>query len=77
MSVKVGDKALSGEWEEISNKVFEITESLIMEFQGKSCNILDGEGNVLEQLSEGYAEREVDSGYRCYVMKAKIRFTKR
>ena len=50
MSVKTGDKALSEEGEEISAFAFEITEDMNMEFQGRSCNILDGEGKLVKKL---------------------------
>lgn len=79
MSTKLGDKALSGEWEEIGAKKFEITEDMTMEFQGKSCNIKDGEGSLVEKLGaeHGKVEREVLIGYRCYVMQAWVRFKKK
>ena len=43
-----GDKAFNREWEKISAKVFNIPEDMTMEFQGKSCNITDSEGNLVE-----------------------------
>lgn len=79
MSAKAGDKALSGEWEEIGARKFEITEDMTMTFEGISCNIQDGEGKWVEELGteDGQVAREVLAGYKCYVMKAKIKFEKR
>lgn len=78
MTDAVGEKALSGEWEKISNKCFEIREDMIMSFKGDSCNIVDGEGNLIPDgclgPDDGEAEREVKPGYRCYVMRAMVRF---
>jgi hypothetical protein len=50
MSAKVGDKAFNGEWEQIGAQYFDITEDMTMEFQGKSCNIADGAGSLVEKL---------------------------
>jgi len=79
MSAKAGDKALSGEWEEIGGHKFEITEDMTMTFEGRSCNIADGEGNLVEKLGteNGQVTREVLAGYKCYVMRAQIKFEKR
>ena len=79
MSVKRGEKALNGEWEKISALAFEISEDMTMEFQGKSCNIADSEGNLVENLGEGHGQvsREVLAGYRCYVMRAWVKFEKK
>jgi len=79
MSVKRGDKAFNGEWEKISVFVFEITEDKTMEFQGKSCNIIDSDGNLVEQLGEGNGQvsRQVLAGYRCYVMRAWVKFERK
>jgi len=79
MSAKAGDKALSGEWEEIGGHKFEITEEMTMTFEGRSCNILDGEEKVVDELGtkDGQVTREVLAGYRCYVMRARIKFEKR
>lgn len=76
---KVGDKALGGEWETISNYKFEITEEMTLSFEGRSCNILDSEGRLIEKLGEkdGLVERDVCSGYQCYVMKAKVKFERK
>lgn len=76
---KVGDKALNGEWEEIAAYRFEITEDMTMEFQGSSCNIVDGEGKLVEQLGskDGRVSREALTGYRCYVMRSWIKFEKK
>lgn len=77
MPTKTGDKALGGEWEDISAYKFEIQEDMKMIFEGRSCNIFDAEGNLIEQIGAGKANREVYSGYRCYVLRAKIKFEKR
>ncbi len=79
MSAKRGTKAFNGEWEKISALVFEITEDMTMEFQGKSCNIIDSDGNPVEQLGEGDGQvaRQVLAGYRCYVMRAWVRFERK
>jgi len=79
MPAKRGDKAFSGEWEKISAYAFEITEDMTMEFHGKSCNIMDSEENLVEQLGEehGQVSREVLAGYRCYVMRACVKFEKK
>jgi hypothetical protein len=73
---KRGTKAINGDWENIPNLVFEITEDMIMEFKGKSCNIIGSDGQTVEQLGEGdgEAKREVFAGYQCVVMKARVRF---
>ena len=64
MSAKAGDKALSGEWEEIGGHIFEITEDMTMTFEGRSCLIKDGEGKVVEALGteNGQVTREVLAG---------------
>lgn len=80
MSAKVGDLALSGEWEEIKTALkFEITESMTMEFEGTSCNIADDEGKLVDSLgtAHGRVTREVLYGYKCYVIKAWIKFEKK
>lgn len=80
MTDAVGEKALNGEWEKISNKCFEIKEDMIMTFEGRSCNITDGEGSLIPNGSLGPADgqtaREVKAGYRCYVMRALVKFEK-
>ncbi|KAF9733851.1 hypothetical protein PMIN01_08194 [Paraphaeosphaeria minitans] len=72
----VGKTALGGDWETISNYKFNITKDMIMLFQGRSCNIKDGGGALIEKLGEkdGLAERHVLPGYQCFVMKAKVKF---
>ena len=50
MAAKLWDKALSGKGEEIGAYAFVITEDMTMEFQGRSCYIIDGEGNLVEKL---------------------------
>ena len=71
MSVKVGDKALSRDWEKISAYRFKITEDMIIEFQGRLCNIQDSERNLVESLDIKYNRipREVLAGYRYFVIK--------
>ena len=39
MSAKAGDKALSGEWEEIRAYKFKIMEDITITFKGILCNI--------------------------------------
>jgi hypothetical protein len=79
MPAKRGDKAFNGEWEKISALVFEITEDMTMEFVGRSCNIMNSEGGIVEQLGEedGQVSREVLAGYRCVVMRARVRFQRK
>lgn len=76
---KVGDKALDGVWEKIAAYAFEIAQDMTMEFQGTSCNIVDGEGKLVEQLdtSHGLVKRDVLVGYRCYVIRSWIKFEKK
>jgi hypothetical protein len=76
---KVGVKALSGKWEKISAYAFEITEDMTMEFQGSSCNIANSDGNLVENLGaeHGRVTRETLAGYRCYVMRAWVKFEKK
>ncbi|KAF2788647.1 hypothetical protein K505DRAFT_285764 [Melanomma pulvis-pyrius CBS 109.77] len=76
---RVGDKALGGELETISNYKFNITENITMSFQGQSCNILNSGGNLVKKLEEedGFVERDVMPGYQCYVMKAKVKFDRK
>lgn len=81
MSDEVGRKALSGEWEWISNKCIEIKEEMVMEFKGRSCNITNNEGDPIPAgelgPNDGLAERDVLPGYRCYVMRAHVKFGKK
>lgn len=80
MAANHGEQALSGEWEEITAALkFEITEIMTMEFKGESCNIADTEGKLVENLgtAHGHVSRELLPGYKCYVVKAWVRFTKR
>jgi hypothetical protein len=77
----VGDKALKGESEWISNKCFEVEESMIMTFEGRSCNITDKEGNPIPNgklgPEHGETTREVLAGYRCYVIRAQVKFERK
>jgi len=70
------ERALEGETVEINGHSFEIKEDMTMTFEGRSCNIFDAEGNVVEQLGtkDGKVTREVRAGFRCNVMKGKIKF---
>ncbi|KAL4893560.1 hypothetical protein BDV59DRAFT_177610 [Aspergillus ambiguus] len=78
MSNEVGAKALSGEFEWISNHSFKIKEQATMIFEGGSCNISDAAGNLVEKLGKehGKVQRRVYKGYRCYVMSAWIKLEK-
>jgi hypothetical protein len=80
MSSDAGKKALAGDWVEIGAELFEITEDMLLSFEGRSCNIQDEEGNLVKQLGEkdGKVEDEsVLAGYRCFVMKAFVKFEKK
>lgn len=79
MPFEVGEKALKGEPEQIGAYMFEMKEDMIMTFEGRSCNIFDAKERVVEELGakDGEVTREVPAGYRCYVMKAKIKFEKK
>ncbi|EFE41075.1 hypothetical protein TRV_04204 [Trichophyton verrucosum HKI 0517] len=52
----VGAKALSGEWERISNRLLEMKEDMIMSFEGRPCNIVDTENNLVEHLKVSKSE---------------------
>lgn len=75
----VGDAASSGQWEQISAHKFEINEDMIMTFEGTSCNIQDSERRLVESLGsgDGRVTRDVLAGYRCYVIKASVKFEKK
>lgn len=77
----VGEKAIHGEWEYISNKCFEIEEDMVMKFEGRSCNIADRDGNLVPngELRSPDVEitRDVLAGYRCYVMRARVKFERK
>lgn len=77
-STNIGEKALKGEWEEVTRFKFEITEDMKMAFCGASCNIFDAEGNVVESISakDGQVEKDVHAGYCCYIMRARVKFDK-
>ena len=79
MPVKKGDKAKGGDWEKISNLAFDITEDMIMEFEGKSCNIINNKGNVIGEFGEEdrLVQKDVLPGYQCFVMRVRIRFVKK
>lgn len=79
MSSDVGARALAGYEEWIPVLDFEIPEDMIMEFEGRSCNILDCDQKVVDTLGtkDGRVLREVKKGYRCYVMKARVKFSQK
>jgi hypothetical protein len=79
MAEAVGDKALSGEWERISNKRLEIKENMVMMFEGQSCNITNEEGNLVESLGlkDGVVTRNLSAGDVCYILLARVKFEKR
>ena len=54
MSIKRGDKAFNREQEKILAFIFKIIQDITIEFQGKSYNIIDNKGNIVEELSEGH-----------------------
>lgn len=79
MSSENGKKALEGEWVRIAGDQFDMSEDMIITFEGESCNITDGEGNPVYTfgIGDGRVTRNVLAGYRCYVMKAYVKFEKR
>lgn len=74
---ETGDRALSGDWEKISAFAFEMAEDMTMEFEGQSCNILDSEGMLVEKIGQSSAKKDVLAGYRCYVIRARVKFAKK
>ena len=50
MFTKAGDKALSGEQEEIKGHKFKITEDITMTFKGILCIIKDSKGKLVKEL---------------------------
>ena len=52
---------------------------MTMIFEGRSCNITDGEGKVVEELDteDGQVTKEVLAGYKFYIIRAWIKFKKR
>lgn len=80
MAENVGDKAMQGEWEYISVRIFEITENMTMEFEGVSCNILNEAGDQQAgpfSEKDGLVKREVRPGDRCFVLNANVKFERR
>lgn len=75
----VGNKALNGEREWIMNHKFEIEADMVMEFEGASCNIADIDSTIVDTLGpeDGKTEREVHRKYRCYVMRAWVKFERK
>jgi hypothetical protein len=65
MSITVRAKAFNGEWEQIGAQYFNIAKDIVMEFQGKSCNIIDSAGNIVKKLGveHGRVTRDVLTGY--------------
>jgi hypothetical protein len=79
MSEAVGDRALNGEWERISNKRVEIKEDMVMMFEGRSCNIINSQGELVETLGpdDGLVTRNLSAGDLCYILLARVKFEKR
>ena len=78
-SSTTGQKALSGEWEYIPGRRLNIEHNMNMSFQGGSCSIVDGDGNLVVELGKEdglVSEQKVESGYRCHVMHAWVKFVK-
>ena len=50
-----------------------------MTFKGRSCNIIDSKGKVVEELGikDRQVIKEVLAGYKFYVIRAQIKFKKR
>jgi hypothetical protein len=78
MSTEAGKKAMNGEWVEVTIDRFEITQKMSMTFEGRSCNIEDEDGELVVALGakDGNVTKEVQKGYLCYVMRAKVKFEK-
>ncbi|KMP07970.1 hypothetical protein CIHG_02945 [Coccidioides immitis H538.4] len=57
---------------------YPIYKDMIIFFKGDSCNIVDEEGNLIPDGCLGPSveetEREVKPGYRCYIMRATVKF---
>ena len=49
-----------------------------MMFEGRSCNITDSKGNLVDKLGpqDGITTRDVPAGYLCYVLLARVKFEK-
>jgi hypothetical protein len=79
MSTKAGKLSLEGHWAEVGADVFDITEDMNMTFEGRSCKIIDKDGNLIETLGskDGKTTREVSAGQRCFVLKAFVQFEKK
>ena len=54
MSAKAGDKALSGEQEEIRGYKFKIIEDITIIFKGRLCNIKNSKGKLVKELGIYY-----------------------
>lgn len=76
---RVGERALSGETERISAKCFEIKEDMLMIFEGQSCNITDNKDEPIFAYgsNDGEVRENVKAGYKCYVMRAHIKFKRK
>ena len=74
----VADDALKGDWKWIPHHKFEIETDMVIEFEGLSCNIADATGKIVHTLGpkDGKTERLVHAKYRCYVLKAWVKFEK-
>lgn len=81
ITTRLGEQALKGEWERIGAKCFEMQEDMVFTFEGVSCNIADSENNLIPGgklgSSDGEVTRNVLAGYRCYVMRARVKFEKK
>jgi len=55
-----------------------ISQNMMMEFCGKSCNVVDSNGNLVANFGEadGLVTKEVFADYRCYVIRADVKFEK-
>ena len=76
---RVGERALSGETERISAQCFEINEDMLMTFEGQSCNITDNKDEPIFAYgsSDGEVQKNIKAGYKCYVMRAHIKFERK
>lgn len=75
----VGNKALGGVFEKIAAKCFVMEENMLMTFKGYSCNIIDDKGKVIAEYGPDNEEvkKDVGIGYKCYVMRALVKFEKK
>lgn len=81
MSDAVGKRALSGEFEWIKNKCFEMKENMLMTFEGRSCNITKNNNDNNEPVGSygsGVPAKQVvvEAGHLCFVLYGNIKFEK-